>query len=71
MLAELAAGNHAYEERFGHIYLVCASGRSASALLGILKNRLRNGPDAERQVVRGELGTINDLRLTKLIGGRC
>ena len=70
VLAELAAGNHAYEERFGHIYLVCASGRSASALLGILKNRLRNGPDAERQVVRGELGTINDLRLTKLIGGR-
>jgi 2-oxo-4-hydroxy-4-carboxy-5-ureidoimidazoline decarboxylase len=68
VLAELAAGNQAYEERFGHIYLVCASGRSASVLLGILKNRLRNGPDAERQVVRSELRTINDLRLTKLIG---
>ena len=68
VLAELATGNRAYEERFGHIYLVCASGRSAGELLGILKDRLRNGPDAERHVVRGELRKINDLRLTRLIG---
>lgn len=69
VLAELAAGNRAYEERFGRIYLVCASGRSAGQLLGILKDRLRNGSDAERHVVRNELRKINDLRLTKLIGG--
>ena len=68
MLTELAAGNRAYEERFGHIYLVCASGRGAGELLSILKDRLRNGPDAERHVVRGELRKINDLRLTALIG---
>jgi 2-oxo-4-hydroxy-4-carboxy-5-ureidoimidazoline decarboxylase len=68
MLAELAPGNQAYEDRFGHIYLVCASGRSAPELLGILKDRLRNGPDEERHVVRSELRAINDLRLAKLIG---
>ena len=68
VLAELAAGNQAYEERFGHIYLVCASGRSAGELLGILEQRLRNGPDEERHVVRAELRAINELRLTSLIG---
>ena len=68
VLTELAAGNRAYEERFGHIYLVCASGRDAGELLSILKDRLRNGPGAEGHVVRGELRKINDLRLTALIG---
>jgi 2-oxo-4-hydroxy-4-carboxy-5-ureidoimidazoline decarboxylase len=68
VLAELAVANEAYEERFGHIYLVCANGRSAGELLGILNQRLRNGPDEERDVVRGELRAINALRLTSLIG---
>jgi 2-oxo-4-hydroxy-4-carboxy-5-ureidoimidazoline decarboxylase len=66
--AELAAGNQAYEARFGHIYLVCATGRSAPELLSILRGRLANDPGAERQVVRGELIKINDLRLAKLLG---
>ena len=66
--AELAAGNRAYEERFGHIYLVCASGRSAQELLGFLQGRLRNDPGTEGQVVRTELAKINDLRLTRLVG---
>src|SRR5450631_1074352 len=68
--AELAAGNRAYEERFGRIYLVCASGRSAQELLSILQDRLRNDPATERQVVRAELGKINDLRLARLMGAR-
>lgn len=68
VLADLAAGNRAYEERFGHIYLVCATGRSAAELLGILRERLQNEPEAERQVMRDELRKINELRLTKLIG---
>jgi 2-oxo-4-hydroxy-4-carboxy-5-ureidoimidazoline decarboxylase len=68
--AELALRNRAYEERFGHIYLVCASGRSAPELLNILRHRLRNDPATERQVVRAELGKINDLRLATLIGAR-
>jgi 2-oxo-4-hydroxy-4-carboxy-5-ureidoimidazoline decarboxylase len=66
--AELAAGNQAYEDRFGHIYLVCAAGKSAPDLLAILRARLANDPDTERQVVRSELIKINDLRLTRLIG---
>jgi 2-oxo-4-hydroxy-4-carboxy-5-ureidoimidazoline decarboxylase len=68
ILAELAAGNRAYEERFGHIYLVCAAGRSAAELLAILRDRLRNDPDAERQATRVELRKINELRLMKLVG---
>jgi 2-oxo-4-hydroxy-4-carboxy-5-ureidoimidazoline decarboxylase len=65
--AELAAGNQAYEARFGHIYLVCAAGRSATELLAILRARLANDPETERQVMRGELIKINDLRLAQLI----
>ena len=68
--AELAAGNRAYEERFGHIYLVCASGRGARELLAILRDRLRNDPATEQQVVRAELGKINDLRVARLMGAR-
>lgn len=68
LLAELAAGNRAYEERFGHIYLVCAAGRGAPELLAILRDRLRNDPATEREAVRGELRKINEIRLTRLIG---
>lgn len=70
VLADLAEGNRAYEERFGHIYLVCAAGRSAPELLQVLRERLRNAPDAEHQVVRDELRKINELRLTRLIDGQ-
>ncbi len=66
--AALAAGNQAYEARFGHIYLVCAAGRNATELLAILPARLANDPETERQVMRGELIKINDLRLAQLIG---
>jgi 2-oxo-4-hydroxy-4-carboxy-5-ureidoimidazoline decarboxylase len=66
--AGLAAGNQAYEARFGHLYLVCATGRSAPELLSILRSRLANDPDTERGVVRGELIKINDLRLATLLG---
>lgn len=66
-IAALAAGNAAYEERFGHIYLVCASGRSAAELLAVLTERLGNDPAAEWQVVRAELAKINALRLRALL----
>lgn len=66
--AELAAANRRYEERFGHVYLVCASGHSADELLDILRERLDNDPATERQVVRTELGKINRIRLDRLIG---
>lgn len=66
---ELAEGNAAYERRFGHIYLVCATGRSAEELLAALRERLSNDSDAEWRVVRSELAKINRIRLLKLIGG--
>lgn len=66
VLTALADGNAAYEARFGHVYLVCASGRSAEELLGILQDRLDNDPAHEQDVVRGELAAITRLRLAKL-----
>ena len=66
---ELAAANAAYERRFGHLYLVCATGKSAAELLGLLHARLANDPAAEWRVVRAELGKINRIRLRALIEG--
>ncbi|MEV0435201.1 2-oxo-4-hydroxy-4-carboxy-5-ureidoimidazoline decarboxylase [Nocardia sp. NPDC050413] len=65
--ARLAEGNRAYEEKFGHIYLVCAAGRSGEELLAVLRARLDNDPTTERRVMRGELAKINRLRLTQLV----
>jgi 2-oxo-4-hydroxy-4-carboxy-5-ureidoimidazoline decarboxylase len=63
----LADGNEAYERRFGHIYLVCATGRSAGELLALLQERLGNDPGAEWGVVRRELAKINQIRLAGLL----
>jgi 2-oxo-4-hydroxy-4-carboxy-5-ureidoimidazoline decarboxylase len=68
LLGQLRAANVAYEQRFGHVYLVCASGRGADELLAVCRARLRNDPETERGVVLEELGKINRLRLTKLLG---
>jgi 2-oxo-4-hydroxy-4-carboxy-5-ureidoimidazoline decarboxylase len=65
----LAAGNLEYEQRFGHIYLVCASGRTGQELLALLHGRLGNKPEDEWQVVRTELQKINALRLQRLLAG--
>jgi 2-oxo-4-hydroxy-4-carboxy-5-ureidoimidazoline decarboxylase len=66
---ELAEANLEYERRFGHIYLVCASGRTALELLALLHGRLGNEPAAEWQVVRTELQKINEIRLAQLLEG--
>jgi 2-oxo-4-hydroxy-4-carboxy-5-ureidoimidazoline decarboxylase len=67
VLAALADGNRAYEERFGHVYLVCATGRSAQELLDILRSRLGNDPATERAVALAELAAINRLRIARLV----
>lgn len=67
---ELAEANLEYERRFGHIYLVSASGRSGAQLLALLRARLHNNPATEWQVVRTELQKINEIRLVKLLAGR-
>ncbi len=65
--AGLRAANAAYEDRFGHVYLVCATGLTAAQLLRICTERLGHDPDTERQVVRGELAKITRLRLSRLL----
>jgi len=67
LVRALADGNEDYECRFGHIYLVCATGRSAAELLAVLRERLGNDPAAEWDVVRRELGKINRIRLRRLL----
>jgi 2-oxo-4-hydroxy-4-carboxy-5-ureidoimidazoline decarboxylase len=64
--AAFADGNAAYEERFGHVFLICASGRGAGEMLTELRARMRNDPATERTVVHGELVKITELRLRKL-----
>ena len=68
-LRALAEGNEAYERRFGHIYLVCATGRSAGELLALLRERLGHDPGTEWGIVRRELGKINRIRLRQLLEG--
>jgi len=63
----LADGNAAYEQRFGHIFLICASGLSGQEMLTQLRARLGNDPEAERAVVRAELRRITQLRMRKLL----
>ena len=63
----LAEGNLAYEERFGHVFLICATGLSGQQMLDQLRTRLNNDSQAERTVVRRELQKITQLRLAKLL----
>jgi 2-oxo-4-hydroxy-4-carboxy-5-ureidoimidazoline decarboxylase len=63
----LAEGNSAYEARFGHIFIVCATGKSAEEMLAILQSRLPNEPAAELRVAAAEQAKITRIRLEKLI----
>ncbi|HEX9510953.1 MAG TPA: 2-oxo-4-hydroxy-4-carboxy-5-ureidoimidazoline decarboxylase [Puia sp.] len=67
VLKELAAGNEAYEKRFGYIFIVCATGKSALEMLGLLKARLGNVPETEIRVAMGEQNKITRIRLEKLL----
>jgi 2-oxo-4-hydroxy-4-carboxy-5-ureidoimidazoline decarboxylase len=67
--AELAAANVAYEARFGHVFLIRATGRSAPQLLDAALRRLRHDEPTEQAVVRDELSQIVRLRLDKLLLG--
>jgi 2-oxo-4-hydroxy-4-carboxy-5-ureidoimidazoline decarboxylase len=66
ILDALRRGNEAYEKRFGHVYLICATGRAADEMLDILLARLANDEDLERKIVRDELAKIVKIRLAKL-----
>jgi 2-oxo-4-hydroxy-4-carboxy-5-ureidoimidazoline decarboxylase len=66
VLDALADGNRAYEERFGHIFIVCASGKSAAEMLGLLRARLPNPADVEIDIAASEQAQITALRLMRL-----
>lgn len=63
----LVDGNAAYEQRFGRVFLICATGLSAERMLAALHTRLANDADTERAVVREELRKITRLRIRKLV----
>lgn len=69
-LAALAEGNRRYEERFEHIFLICATGLSGADILAALHTRLENDAATERAVVLGELRKITRLRLNEQLDGR-
>ena len=67
VIAALADGNREYERRFGFIFIVCASGKSAGEMLEILTERLNNSPAAELLQAAEEQKKITRLRLAKLL----
>ena len=63
----LAEGNAAYEERFGYVFLICATGLSGAQMLGALEQRLKNDEIAEHGVATTELRKITILRVRKAL----
>lgn len=64
---ELALANAAYEERFGHVFLICATGLGPAEILAALRRRMANDPGTELEVAAVEIGKINAIRLGKLV----
>ena len=67
LLEALADDNREYERRFGHVFLISASGRGADELLAALRERLGNDPEAELRVAADEQRKITGLRLSGLL----
>lgn len=65
-LEALRDGNAAYENRYGFIFIVCATGKTAAEILALLRARIGNAPDAELRVAAAEQAKITRLRLEKL-----
>lgn len=67
-LHALADGNTDYERRFGHRFIVCATGRGADEMLAMLRERLAHDAALELEVAAGEQARITRLRLDRMIG---
>jgi len=63
----LAEANKKYEDKFGYIFIVCATGKSAEEMLEILLSRLPNDPEEEIEIAADEQNKITKLRLEKLL----
>ncbi len=67
IIEELAVYNQTYERRYGFIFIVCATGKSAEEMLAILKERINNEPNDELQIAAREQAKITNIRLEKLL----
>jgi OHCU decarboxylase len=65
---DLEEANQEYLAKFGYIFIVCASGKSAEEMLANLRSRLMNSPEQEIRVAAEEQNKITRLRLEKLLG---
>jgi OHCU decarboxylase len=66
-IAALNGLNREYLDKFGFIFIVCATGKSSDEMLAILKSRLGNDPEKELRIAAGEQAKITELRLKKLV----
>ena len=64
---KLKTKNQKYAEKFGYIFIVCATGKSASEILELLRIRLENFPETELEIAAGEQMKITNLRLNKML----
>jgi allantoicase len=63
----LASLNEAYEQKFGFIFIICATGKTSDEILTALRERLQHDPDAELPIAAAEQSEITELRLKKLL----
>lgn len=66
-VSTLAALNHDYEQKFGYIFIICATGKSSSEMLTALRERLQHDAEAELPIAAAEQSKITELRLKKLL----
>lgn len=66
-IRELARMNDEYEKKFGYIFIVCATGKSAEEMLSIIKERIGNEPEKEIKTAMEEQNKITKLRIEKLL----
>jgi OHCU decarboxylase len=68
ILAALAEANRAYQEKFGYIYIVCATGKSSEEMLALCRDRMNHDHEAELLIAAEEQRRITENRLRKLMG---
>ena len=66
IIKKLAVGNEQYQDKFGYIFIVCATGKTAPEMLCLLEERLANTPEVEFEIACREQQKITQLRLEKL-----
>ena len=64
---ELEKHNREYEKKFGYIFIVCATGKSAQEMLDLIRQRLKNTPQIEINIAAWEQNKITNLRLKKML----